>query len=164
MGNCPSPTLWWSVCMSATVASLSYPKLPGGSLQTHLLQQACLSTVCMDACSTLSRTQGAPPSLLHVFCNSLLFSFFFCGAEVSLSRGLCWFVPEVAVEVLHAAHLLTCWSVSPKQVRNWHLVVQEPSWFLCIIWCGEAMCGMVVQGCQIFVSSWFFLPGMSPAS
>jgi hypothetical protein len=85
--------------------------------------------------------------------------------KVSLSMGLCWFIPGVAVGVPCAAYLLTCWSVSPKQVRSWHLAAQEPSLFLHMMWCGKAMCRLGVQGCWIFASSWwFFLPGMSPES
>jgi hypothetical protein len=58
-----------------------------------------------------------------------------------------------------------CWSASPKQVGSWHLVVQEPSWFLRISWCGEAMYGLEVQGYRSFASSWwFFLPGVSLAT
>jgi hypothetical protein len=34
---------------------------------------------------------------------------------VSLSRGLCWFIPEVALEIPYATYLLTCSSTSPKQ-------------------------------------------------
>jgi hypothetical protein len=62
----------------------------------------------------------------------LLFSlgFFFCGARVSPSRRICWFILGVAVGVLCASFLLTCWSTSPRQVRSWRLAVQEPSWFL----------------------------------
>jgi hypothetical protein len=67
--------------------------------------------------------------------------------------------------ILCAAYLVTCWSVSPKQVRSQHLVAWEPSWFLCILWHGEAMGRLGVWGCQIFVSSrWFFPPGVSPVS
>jgi hypothetical protein len=73
--------------------------------------------------------------------------------------------PRVAVGVPHAAYLLTCWSVSPKQVRSWHLVVQEVSWVLGISWHGKAMCGLGVQRCRSFASSWwFFLPGVSSAT
>jgi hypothetical protein len=77
-----------------------------------------------------------PCSLCHVsfpiLC--LLFSFLFCGvAEVSLSRGLCWFIPGVAVGISCATYLLTCWSASAKQVKSQLLAVWEPSWFVCIM-------------------------------
>jgi hypothetical protein len=35
---------------------------------------------------------------------------------VGLSRWLCWSISGVAVGMLPATYLLTCWSVSPKQV------------------------------------------------
>jgi hypothetical protein len=151
---------------SVTVASLAHPKLAGGSRQTHLFWQACLFTVHAGACPPFSGAQGVPSSLLCVLFSCLFiiqfFIFVFCRAGVSLCSGLCWFIPEVAVWILHAAYLLSCWSASPKQVRSWHLVVQEPSWFLHISWCGEAMCGLGVQGYQSFASSWwYFLPGVS---
>jgi hypothetical protein len=125
-------------------------------------------TVHAGACPPFSGAQGAQSSLLCVLFSCLfiiqffIFVFVFCRAGVSLCSGLCWFIPGVAVGILHAAYLLSCWSASPKQVRSWHLVVQEPSWFLHISWCGEGMWGLGVQGYQSFASSWwFFLPGVS---
>jgi hypothetical protein len=67
------------------------------------------------------------------------FFFFFCRAGVSLSRGLCWFIPGVAVGILHAAYLLTYWSASPKQVWSQHLAAWEPSCFLSVMWL-EKLC------------------------
>jgi hypothetical protein len=60
----------------------------------------------------------APSAACSFSVPCLLFSifFFFCMAGVSLSRGLCWVIPGVAVGKLCAAYLLTCWSASPKQV------------------------------------------------
>jgi hypothetical protein len=64
----------------------------------------------------------------HPLCCMFLFSYlfiiqlgFFWGAGVSLSMGLCWFIPGVAVGILYDAYLLTCWSASPKQVWSRHL-------------------------------------------
>jgi hypothetical protein len=53
----------------------------------------------------------------------LLFSFF-GGVVVSLPRGLWWFIPGVAVGILHATYLLTCWSAASKKVWScfWPLV------------------------------------------
>jgi hypothetical protein len=36
------------------------------------------------------------------------------------------------------------WSASPKQSGSWHLVVQEPSWFLHLTWWRDAMRGLGV--------------------
>jgi hypothetical protein len=53
----------------------------------------------------------------------------------------------------------------PKQSRCWCLLAWEPSWFLCLMWSGDAMHGLGVWRSQCFASSWwFFLPGVSPAS
>jgi hypothetical protein len=91
----------------------------------------------------------------------LLFSLFFSfypgwgsvcpGGYAVLSQG----VPR-------AASLLT-WG-SPKQVRSWHLAVQEPSWFLCLTWSGDAMHRLGVWRCQSFASWWFFLQSISSES
>jgi hypothetical protein len=69
------------------------------------------------------------PSAACSFFSSLFIIHFFCRVGVSLFRGLCWVIPGVAVGILRATYLLTCWSVSPKQVWSWHLAVWEPSCF-----------------------------------
>jgi hypothetical protein len=117
-----------------------------------------------------SRAQGAPPSLLHVLFSVayLLFRFFwfffFLQGRVQSVQGAMLIYPRDGCGSTTCC-LFTCWSASPKQVRSWCLVVWEPSWFLCITWHGEAMCGLQVQRCRSFATSWwFFLPGVSPAS
>jgi hypothetical protein len=115
----------------------------------------------------LSPKLRAPCTLCYVSFSVAFYSvfclfFFLSGSGISLSRGLCWFIPGVAVGVPHATYLLTCWSVSTKQVRSLLLVAQKPSWFLSTLWHGEVMCRL---GVHSFVSSWwFFLPGVSPVS
>jgi hypothetical protein len=119
----------------------------------------------------------SPPSRVHsehptpcavcsfsVLC--LLFSFlffwvFFARQWVSLPRGLCWFIPGVAVGILHAAYLLTCWSASPKQVWSWHLAAWWPSCCLSATWHGEPLYGL---GIQEFDSSWWFFPAKGGSS
>jgi hypothetical protein len=78
------------------------PRLLGGGRHSCLLCLGCLSVVHVREClSLLSGAQGAPPSLLCVlFFNCLFiiqFFFFFPWAGVSLSRGLCCFVPGSTV-------------------------------------------------------------------
>jgi hypothetical protein len=124
MEKCPSPTLQWSI----SHFSCCYKPSPLQAYwwrwcHTHLLQLSCLFTVCVRECPIPTlQSSGALPSLLCVFCFfsavCLLFSFFF-RVVVSLSRGLCCFIPGVAVVVPCAAYLLTSWSVSPKQARSW---------------------------------------------
>jgi hypothetical protein len=90
------------------------------------------------SCSSplLQCTYSTPPPLL---CCVFLFSFlfiiqliFFEGqGYVSLSRVLCWFIPGVAVGILCATYLLTCWSAGclPSRfgasVWSRHLAAQE---------------------------------------
>jgi hypothetical protein len=74
--------------------------------------------------------------------------------------------PGVAMEyhVMLGAHLLDC-QMSPKQVWNWLLEVQEPSYFLGVTWCGEALYGFMVQGVEVLLLlGGLFLPCVAPAS
>jgi hypothetical protein len=102
----------------------------------------------------------APPSLelkaprllcyvsFSILC--LLFSFFLCvwgGGQTAQRamlvdpRGGCG---DTICRLF--AHLL---SVSPKQVRSQHLVAQEPSCFLRVMWHGEAMCRLGVWSVRV---------------
>jgi hypothetical protein len=152
--------------MSATVANLVLPKFPGGNHQTHLLWHVCLFKVCVGACpSPFLQSSRCPALLLHVLFSFLYFiQFFSPRAGVTLPRGLCWFTPRVALGVLCATSLLICWSVSPKQVRSWCLVAQEPSWFLRILWHGEVMCRLGAQGCCTCASFLWFYPARCVSS
>jgi hypothetical protein len=82
----------------------------------------------------------------------LLFRFFFFlrGQGVSLSRGLCWFIPGVAVGIPYClfAHLLVC-QMSPKQCN----VVWKS--FVCI---GVQEVEVLILLCA------FFLPSVASAS
>jgi hypothetical protein len=109
-------------------------------------------------------SQSTLPLLLHVSFQFLIHYSFFCMVGVILSRGLCWFTPDVAVGILHDTYLLTLWSLSPKQV-----------WCQCLVGallfsqCNVAYRSFVRSGgagCQSFDSSWcfFFLPSVAPAS
>jgi hypothetical protein len=62
------------------------------------------------------------------------------------------------------AHLLVC-QMSPKQVWSQCLAVPEPSCFLSVTWCGEALYGLGLQGVEVLVLlSAFSLPRVAPAS
>jgi hypothetical protein len=41
--------------------------------------------------------------------------------------------------------------MSPKQIWSWHLVVREPSHFLTVTWCREALYGLGVQGVEALI-------------
>jgi hypothetical protein len=105
-----------------------------------------------------------PICCVFLFC-SLLILFFSHGVGVSLSRELCWFIPGVAMGILRASYLLTCWSASPKQVWNHCLLVREPSCFLSVTWHIETLYGLGVQGVRVLILlGGFFLPSVAPAS
>jgi hypothetical protein len=106
--------------------------------------------------------QGALPSLLHVFFvvipyYSVFFSFFpgwglVCwGGYADLVQGCLW---EYQVPIISP-----CGPHLPKLSGHLHLATAwEPSWFLCLMWSGDAMCRMEVWRSQSFASSrWFFL-------
>jgi hypothetical protein len=65
--------------------------------------------------------------------------------------GLCWFIPGVDVGILCAVYLLTCWSASPKQFWSQLLAAWEPSCFLNLKWCGEALYGLSVWGVGVLL-------------
>jgi hypothetical protein len=55
--------------------------------------------------------------------------------------------------------------MSPKQVWSQHLVVQEASCFLSIIWLGEALYGLGVQGVEVLILfGALFLPNVATVS
>jgi hypothetical protein len=106
----------------------------------------------------------APPPFsgaLNILCSLCCVSFsvpcllssfsFFCGAEVSLSRGHCWLIPEVAVGVPQVTYLLTCWSESCKHVWSQCLEAREPSCFFSVMCCGEALYVLGVQGVRVLL-------------
>jgi hypothetical protein len=172
-GSAPFPLSGGACHTLATVGRLPLSKHTGGGGATPTFSNRLVYLQLMwgSAPSPLSRAQGTPPSLLCVFFifqllvyYSVCFFLFSLGGGQSV-QGACWFVPGLSVGVLRAAYLLTWLSASPKQVSSWRLAVQEHSWFLHLMWSGDAMCGLRVWRCQSFASSWwFFLPGISAAS
>jgi hypothetical protein len=93
-----------------------------------------------------------PPLLCVPFQFFVIYLFiYFCGAGVSLSRRLCWFILGVAVGIPRTAYLLTCCSASPKRVWSWRLAAWESSCFLSVMWWGEALCGLGVQGVKVLL-------------
>jgi hypothetical protein len=112
-GSSLSPAHSWTFCLSSLyllnvhMEITSLPFLPSPMCSEHPIPSAVCSF--SDPC--------------------LLFSFFYSGAEFSLSRGLCWFIPRVAVGIWCAAYFLTCCFVSPKQVWCRHLRCRSPPVF-----------------------------------
>jgi hypothetical protein len=155
LGVCHRSCLFWLACLfTAHVGSGSSPLSCGVFLSLPLLQVfpllACATApafsswlVVRDFPSPSFGTQGAPPSLLHVFFvvigyYSVFFSFFpgwgsVCpGSYADLAQGCLWecHVPLSSPCDLHL----------PKQSWCWHLAAMwEPSWFLCLTWSGDTM-------------------------
>jgi hypothetical protein len=120
------------------------------------LSSLCLLKVTMEISSlllpsSLACSEHTAPSAVCPFQFLVYYSVFFCGMGVSLSRGLCWFIPGVAVGIPPATYLLICWSPSPKQVWSQYLVAKEPSCFFSITWHGEALYGLRVQGVRVLI-------------
>jgi hypothetical protein len=109
---------------------LSRSWLLGGCRHSCLLQLACLFTVLWGIVPPpLFSTQGAPPSLLHVFFAVVYYSvsLFSLGGGRSVQVAmLIW--PKVVCG--STAYCLPCGLRLPKQFGHWHLAAREPSWFL----------------------------------
>jgi hypothetical protein len=122
------------------------------------------SLACLFICSFV---RGCPSPTLRcsghlalfatcLFCCCLLFSFSFfpgwgsvCpGGYADLAQGCLW---EYCMALSSS-----CGLCLPKQSGSWHLVVQEPSWFLHLSWGGNGMHRLVVWSSQSFASSWWF--------
>jgi hypothetical protein len=99
-GSAPPP-LQWSFPHDNHCYKLSPTRLLGGCLHSCLLWQACLFTGHMRECPSSTLQSSGHPALFAtcLFFFSCLFIIqfgffpFFPWAGVSLSRGLCWFVP-----------------------------------------------------------------------
>jgi hypothetical protein len=76
-----------------------------------------------------------------------------------LSQGWLW---EYCMTIV--AHLLGFW-MSPKQVWSQCLAAPELSCFLSVMWYGEALYRLRIQGVKVLILlGAFFLPSMAPAS
>jgi hypothetical protein len=110
------------------------------------------------------------PSVLRVPCSLCQVSFFFVVVVYSVFvlsffpgwRSVC---PGVYADLVQGCLWECCLLLSlpgglhlPKQSGSWCLSVQETSWFLHLMWSGDAMCGLGVWSSQSFAySPWFFL-------
>jgi hypothetical protein len=142
--------LWLITCPLS--ALLPFQSLFGNQTLSPTLFSGVLRALC-------------PLFWVFLFSSFLLFSFFVWEAGVSLSSMLCWFIPGVAVGIPRAAYLLTCWSLSRKQVWSQHLTVWGPSCFLSVRWCGEVLYWLKVQGVRFLILlGSFLLPSVVPAS
>jgi hypothetical protein len=171
VGSAPYPLSSGAFLTTATFTNFPTPRLLGRSRHSYLLWPACLFRVlCGIAPLPYFGAQGAPPSLLCVWGFFLLlfiqfgFSLFFSlgGSQSVQGAMLIW--PRVVCGSItcHLARLVACFFPAS---RSWCLAAQEPSWFLCLLWSGDATRGLGVWKCRSFASSWwFFLQDVSPAS
>jgi hypothetical protein len=107
-GEVPFPTLWWSIPQVSHCYKSSPLQVRWGEAPNLPSLQACLFTVLVGKCPRPLSPELKVPCPLCPFQLLVYYSGFFCGAGVSLSRGLYCFIPGVAVGVLSAAYLLTC--------------------------------------------------------
>jgi hypothetical protein len=143
----PSPVQWLVSCLP--FQALFTESSHGDQLLTPPLFSGTLSALC-TLCFSFSA-----PCLLFSF---VVFWFFLQSGGQSVQGAM-------LVYPRGTAYLLTCWSVSPKRVWSWCLVVWEPSCFLSVMWCGEAVYRLGVQGVRVLILlGSFFLPSVSPAS
>jgi hypothetical protein len=161
VGLLPSPVEFSSQCH---FYKLSHSWLLGVCRCSCLLWPACLFTVPWGIAPPLPLWCLGCPALFATClfcCYCLLYQFFFSffpewesvwpGGYTDLAQGCLWEY-HVPLDSLCGPHL-------PKLSGRWHLAVAlEPSWFLHLTWCGDAMCGLRVWRTQSFASSqWFFL-------
>jgi hypothetical protein len=159
-GKWPFPPLLWSFPPSATFISFPAPRLLCRCCHSCLLQPACLFTVPWGIVPTLLWCSGCPTLfatclfLLLLLFVQFVFFLFFPWVGVSLSRRLFWSGPGFSWSVVcRLAHLVVCVS---QVGRKWHLVAWEPSWFLHLLWSGDAMCRLGMWRSWGFASSWWF--------
>jgi hypothetical protein len=117
---------------------------------------ACLFTVPWGIFPfPLFGTQGGPPSLLRVFFfvvyySVWFFSLFSLGGVWSVQGAmLTWPRVVCGSTTFRLGHLMVCFS---QASRSWHLVAWEPSWFLHLMWSGDAMSGLGLWRSQHFPS------------
>jgi hypothetical protein len=155
--------LWTAICPIS--GSAYHPPLSALlPFQSLFTESSCGDHLLAPSPSPMC-SEHPTPSAAYPFQFLVYYSVFFSQVGVRLSRKLFWFIPGVAVGILHATYLLTCWSASPKQVWSWHLVAWEPSCFLSVTWHGETLYGLGVQGVRILILlGGFFSAKWAPVS
>jgi hypothetical protein len=83
----------------------------------------------------------------------LFFLSFFPGwGSVCPGAMLIWSKVVCGSTMCRLIHLVACFS---RDSRSWHLAVWELYWFLCLLWSGDAMCGLGLCRSWGFASSWW---------
>jgi hypothetical protein len=154
-------SLWTTTCLTS-----------GSGLLPTCCWPFCLSSICfLKVCVEISSLLLPPsPVCFQCSCPPLLctsfqflvysvFFFFLWGCGVSLPRGLCWFIPRVAVGILCDAWCSPVWSGECLPCRfgagvSW---LQQHSCFLSVTWHCRRILWARGSGCQGFDSPWCFI-------
>jgi hypothetical protein len=156
VGSGPSPYLLWRFPPTATFTSFPAPGCWACATAPAFSKRLVYLQFREGLPLPTSSVLRAPCPLCCVFFVLLLiiqlfFSFFpgwgsVCpGVYADLALGCLW--------ENHVQLSLPCGLCLPKRSGSWRLVVQEPSWFLCLLWSGNAMHRLRVWRSQSFASS-----------
>jgi hypothetical protein len=149
------PLLLWSFPPNATVTSFPVPDC-----------WACATAPAFS--SWLVRDFPFPPMVLRVpsplcYVSFLLllliirFFFLFSLGGVQFVHGAMLICPRVVCGIYHMLLSSPCGLSLPKLSGHCHLAVAwEPSWFLCLMWSGDAMHRLEVWRSHSFAFSWWF--------
>jgi hypothetical protein len=140
--------------------------ISGSCLSPACCQPFCLSSLCLlnihvEISSLLlppllQCAYSTPPPLLCFSFQYLFYCSVFCCCcfvgQGGLSAQWAMLVYPMGgwgeYHVMLGAYLLVC-RMSPKQAWSWHMVAQEPSCFLSVIWYGEDFHRLGVQGVEV---------------
>jgi hypothetical protein len=128
--------LWTAIC-----------PISGSSLSLARCWPFCLSSLCL---LKVHMEISIPPPLLCVSFQFLVYCsvFFFCGVGGQSAQGAMLVCPRGGWgnTVWHLALTCLVCQMSTKQVWSWCLAAWEASCFLNVMWHGEALYGLGVQG------------------
>jgi hypothetical protein len=145
---CNSPFFW---CRSLSAVYFCRLCL----LKGHVEFRSLLLPLPLVCSNYLALSSACPFQFLFYYSGFFVLS---CGAGVSLSRGLCWFIPG---ELWEYHMSLICSPVCLHLPSRFGAGVSwcgNPMGFLSVTWHGEALYGLGVWGV------WFLLRSMAPVS
>jgi hypothetical protein len=112
------------------------------------------SSPCFSPSSPMCFQSSQPLCCVLVFSSLIIvqlffFFFFFVVGSVNLLRGLWWFIPVVARGILCDAWSSPVCIPSRFGASVWQ--PQQPTYFLSVMWYGEAFYGLGVQGVKVLI-------------
>jgi hypothetical protein len=155
------PSLLWSFPPTTTFTSFPIPGCWACAAAPAFSGRLVYLQFCEGFPSLPFRAQGTLPSLLHIFFVVIAYysvSFFSLGGDWSVQGAmLIW--PTVVCGSTAVPLISPCHPCPPKPSGCWSLVAAwDPSWFLHLMWSGDAMSRIEVWRSHGFASSlWFFL-------